>query len=278
MRARKRFGQHFLQQVWADKLVAAIDPKPDQAFVEIGPGQGALTFPLARRVRRLLAIEIDRDLAGALRARAPSNLTIVTADFLNADLRVLIASHLGSAGPVRAAGNLPYNVGSPILIKLLKDADRGTAISDATLMLQREVADRLMARPRTREYGVLTVLTRLHADVRPALSLPPAAFRPVPKVSSTAIHLTFRAPAVDVDEPAFTHVVKTIFQQRRKTLLNAARTLADKANMPAAQLFERADIDPGRRPETLDLEELARLTQILGAHDRPSLVPGRNPG
>jgi 16S rRNA (adenine1518-N6/adenine1519-N6)-dimethyltransferase len=263
-RARKRFGQHFLEPAWVDKLLAAIGPRPDDLFVEIGPGHGALTRPLAGRVRHLLAIEIDRDLAGSLRTRAPANLSVITADYLDVDLRDVIASQWPSSDrPTRVAGNLPYNVGSPILAKLLREAGDGRALSDATLLLQREVADRLTASPGSREYGVLSVFTQLRADVRQVLALPAGAFRPIPKVTSTALRLTFRPPAVTVDDRVFRLVVKTIFQRRRKTLLNATKPVAAAAGVQSSDVLARARLDPGRRPETLGLDELARLTEVF---------------
>ncbi|MBI1876022.1 MAG: ribosomal RNA small subunit methyltransferase A [Acidobacteria bacterium] len=263
-RARKRFGQHFLEPAWVDKLLGAIAPQPADLFVEIGPGRGALTRPLAARVRQLLAIEIDRNLAESLRARAPANLSVVTEDYLDADLGALIANRLPpSDRPVRVAGNLPYNVGSPILAKLLSDAGDGRVLSDATLLLQSEVADRLIASPGSREYGVLSVFTQLRADVRAVLALPAGAFRPVPKVRSTAVRLTFRPPAVTVDGRVFRLVVKTIFQRRRKTLLNATKPLADLAGLESADALARAALDQVRRPETLAIEELARLAEVF---------------
>src|SRR5690349_13748534 len=145
MRARKRFGQHFLEAAWVDKLIRAIDPQADETFLEIGPGRGALTRPLAARCRRVVAYEIDRELAAALRASMPANVSIIEGDFLAADPPAL-------PGPLafRAVGNLPYNVASPILFKLVEIFDTGGGLMDATVMLQREVADRLLAAPGTK--------------------------------------------------------------------------------------------------------------------------------
>lgn len=263
-RARRRFGQHFLEPAWVDKLLASIAPDPDDLFVEIGPGLGALTLPLAGRARHVLAIEIDRDLAASLRTRAPASLSVVTADYLDVDLRDLIANQSPPCDrPARVAGNLPYNVGSPILIKLLREAADGRVLSDATLLLQREVADRLSASPGSREYGALSVFTQLRADVRQALTLPAGAFRPIPQVTSAAVRLTFRPPAVAVDERVFRLVVKTIFQRRRKMLLNATKPLAVSVGTRSSDVLARAALDPGRRPETLGLDELARLTEVF---------------
>src|SRR3954470_9751803 len=217
MRAKKRYGQHFLEAAWADKLVAAIDPNPDDSFLEIGPGPGALTLRLALRVARLTAIELDPEMVALLQPKVPSNVTLVQGDFLEFDLETLPPDHR-----FRVAGNLPYNVSSPILFSLLAAHRRLGTLTDATLMLQREVAERIHARPGTRDYGVLSIFVQLHADVRPLLSLPPGAFRPVPQVHSTVIGLRFRPPAVAVpDEHEFEAMVRTMFMQRRKTLLNA---------------------------------------------------------
>src|SRR5688572_7143767 len=150
-RARKRFGQHFLEPAWVVRLVDALSPLATDTFLEIGPGRGALTRVLAPRVRRLVCVEIDRDLAAALRADAPPNVEVVTGDFLDDGLGVDAATsgpmEGGSPLPVRVVGNLPYNVSSPILFRLLQSAEEGRRLRDATVMLQKEVADRLTAPP-----------------------------------------------------------------------------------------------------------------------------------
>jgi 16S rRNA (adenine1518-N6/adenine1519-N6)-dimethyltransferase len=209
-RARKRFGQHFLEPVWVARLVAAIDPHPDDVFLEVGSGHGVLTRPLAARAKAVIAYEIDRDLAAELSESAPSNVRVVEGDFLEAQ----------PTGASRAAGNLPYNVASPILFKLVELYSAGLALRDATVMLQREVADRLLAVPGTKEYGVLTVLIRHNAAVTRLLNLPPGAFRPPPNVQSTVVRLRFHPPdppvrSVDV----FRRLVQAVFTRRRKTVL-----------------------------------------------------------
>src|SRR5262245_48414917 len=142
MAARKRFGQHFLEPAWVIKVVDAIAPRPDDSFFEIGPGRGALTGPLTARSARVTAFEIDRDLVATLRRAAPSNLEVVEGDFLESSRFI----ETPDSTPIRVAGNLPYNVASPILFKLIELYDGGVLLTDATLMLQREVADRLLAR------------------------------------------------------------------------------------------------------------------------------------
>lgn len=266
-RARKRFGQHFLEAAWVAKLVDSLDAQPGDTFLEIGPGRGALTEPVLARVRRVIAVEIDRDLAAELREQEGSpgsagpQLRVIEGDFLHVDLDEILA---GEALPVRVVGNLPYNVSSPILFRLLEAHDAGRRFSDATLMLQREVADRLVARPGTRDYGALSIQVALHADVQRVLTLPPGAFRPPPKVTSAVVRLRFHPPAEDVGDPAvFERMVRGVFLQRRKTLANALKPVADSFGRTAPQLLESAGIDGRRRPETLALDEMARLSRAV---------------
>ncbi|HYB94624.1 MAG TPA: 16S rRNA (adenine(1518)-N(6)/adenine(1519)-N(6))-dimethyltransferase RsmA [Vicinamibacterales bacterium] len=270
MRARKRFGQHFLEDAWVRKLVTAIGATPDDAFLEIGPGRGAITRPLAAQVQRLLAIEVDRDLAADLEAAAIPNVTVVTGDVLSADVAAIIGAWLG--GPlsperrIRVVGNLPYNISSPILFMLLEMAARTGGLIDATLMLQKEVADRLVAKAGTGDYGVLTVLTALHADVTRVLALPPGAFRPPPKVHSAVIRLSFRPPTVHVaDHELFVRMVRTMFTQRRKTIGNALKPFGVERQVAPVAALAAAAIDPQRRPETLQLGEMAALANAFAA-------------
>jgi len=242
-------------------LIEAVQTEPADVFLEIGPGRGALTKPLADRVARIMAVEIDRDLAAALPSHVPDNVTVVQADFLKVDIAALLAAE---QEPVRAIGNLPYNVSSPILFTLLEAADQGKKIRDATLMLQKEVADRLVATPGSGDYGALAIQVALLADVERLLSLPPGAFRPPPKVRSAVVRLTFHPPSVDVGDPSmFERLVRGMFLQRRKTVLNALKPVARGLDISASDLVARADIDPGQRPETLTLDDLARLTRAV---------------
>jgi len=261
VRAKKRLGQHFLQDAWADKLVTAIDPSLDDRFIEIGPGTGALTLRLAPRVSHLTAIDVDREMVASLEPKVPANVTLIHADFLEIDLRAIAAGHR-----LRVAGNLPYNVSSPILFRLL-DAHRSAGVLiDATLMVQREVADRIAAAPGTREYGVLSIFMQMHSDVRLVLALPPGAFRPAPKVHSAVVHFRFRPLAAPVaDERIFGAMVRSMFTQRRKTLSNALRSYATSRATDARAALASAGIDPRRRPETLQLTELARLADYFAS-------------
>jgi 16S rRNA (adenine1518-N6/adenine1519-N6)-dimethyltransferase len=271
VRARKRFAQHFLESTWVTKLVTAVAAAPDDSILEIGPGKGAITRPLAAEVRRLLAIEIDRDLAADLEAAALANVTVVTSDVLDVDLVPIITGWLGAppgpANQIRIVGNLPYNISSPILFALLDLAARTHGVRDAMLMLQKEVADRLVAKVGTGEYGVLTVLTAVNADVTRVLSLPPGAFRPPPKVHSAVVRLTFRPPNVAIaDQELFVRMVRTMFTQRRKTIANALKPFGVERGVEPVRVLSAAGIDPKRRPETLDLAEMAALA---GAFSRP---------
>jgi 16S rRNA (adenine1518-N6/adenine1519-N6)-dimethyltransferase len=259
--ARKRFGQHFLEPAWVAKVIDALHVTENDTFLEVGPGRGALTRPLAERAARVIAIEIDRDLAAALADEQIPNVRVIPSDFLVVDLKQALMSE---QRPIRVAGNLPYNVSSPILFTLLAAADSGCFFADATLMLQKEVADRLVASPGRKEYGALAIQVALNADVETLLTLPPGAFRPPPRVISAVVRLRFRPPAVDVgDVRVFERIVRGIFLQRRKTLANALRPVADALGYPAVELLTRADVDGTLRPEALTLADIARLSRAV---------------
>ena len=274
-RARKRFGQNFLERDWVHKVVDAIAPGPGQFFIEVGPGRGALTGPLAARAAHVLAFEIDRDLSAALQATAPPNVTVVEGDFLSVTAdRLRAALPAGAwAQPFRVAGNLPYNVASPILFALVRLNTSGLSLADATVMLQREVADRLLAGPGSREYGVLSVLMQYSADVERLLNLPPGAFRPSPKVHSALVRLRFRDPVVPARDPVlFAALVQAVFTRRRKTMANAllayqpAQPIGDRPRPPSpADALARAGLDGRRRPETLAVADFVRLADAFHA-------------
>lgn len=268
--ARRRFSQHFLEPAWVGPVVAAIQPEPHDLILEIGPGTGRLTFALAARVARLVAVEIDRTLAARLSGALPSNAAVVTADVLDADLAGLMRSQAAmlpnpDAARARVVGNLPYGITSPILFRLLA-LQSGFPCHDAVLMLQREVADRLAAKPGTSDYGVLTVMVQLRASVEKVLVLPPGAFRPVPAVSSAVVRLRFQPPRVAMQDPAvFERLVRSVFMQRRKTLSNALKRFAAGTPLPAGEALQRAALDGRRRPETLEILELARLADVFAS-------------
>jgi 16S rRNA (adenine1518-N6/adenine1519-N6)-dimethyltransferase len=256
---RRALGQHFLRDVAiARAIVETVAPTASDLVVEIGPGEGALTGELARRAGRVIALEIDGDLAQRLRQRF-SGIEVIEADARAWDYRTLPRP---SGGRVLVVGNLPYSVSKPIVMSLV-EARR--AIDEMALMLQREVADRLAAPPGGKIYGSLSVMTQLACDVRIALRVSPGAFRPPPKVDSAVVHLRilsdFRVPIAD--ERAFRAVVRSAFAQRRKTLGNA---LAGGLGLPVEairQASHEVGIDPGRRAETLTIVEFARLATRL---------------
>jgi 16S rRNA (adenine1518-N6/adenine1519-N6)-dimethyltransferase len=250
----RRLGQHFLRPASAEKLVRVIDPQPDQRFLEIGPGGGALTVPLCSRAGHVTAVELDGRLADALESRALPNLTVVRGDALTADLEAL------TPPGTRLAGNLPYFISSPLLRRFLSLRER---VPDAHLMLQEEVARRIASPPGSKEYGILSVLYALWADVEIVLRFPPAAFQPPPKVHSAVIRVRFRAePAIALKDPAtFETLVTKAFTHRRRTLENNLRdsypNLKDHLRL--------LNIEGSRRAETLSVVEFGALANALGS-------------
>jgi 16S rRNA (adenine1518-N6/adenine1519-N6)-dimethyltransferase len=265
--ARKRFGQHFLERAWAEKVVRAIAPAAHESFLEIGPGRGAITALLASAARDVVAFEIDRDLAASLRDAAWPRVHVVEGDFLTVSAERLQESLDTLAvrpTTIRVAGNLPYNVASPILFRLIDLYRAGIPLTDATLMLQREVAIRLLAAPGNKDYGVLTILVGRHATVESVLALPAGAFRPVPKVQSTLVRLRFHPARPPVrDEQVFESLTQAIFTRRRKTIANAMLAYPLKAHQSPLATLQAVGVDPRRRPETLTLDELTRLADLL---------------
>ena len=215
-----------------------------------------------------MCVEIDRDLAAALAASLPPHAEVVEADFLarryfGASSRATKPPGCGRAA-ARVVGNLPYNISSPILFKLLESADDGRLISDATLMLQKEVAERLSAVPGTKAYGTLAVQIRRLADVETLFTLPPGAFRPAPKVDSAVVRLRFRPSDVDVgDGETFSRIVRGVFLHRRKTMLNALEAPAVSSVARPQNCSRDRGIDPRKRPEQLTVAEFARLSRAV---------------
>lgn len=257
MIARKRFGQHFLERPWVDRLVEAIAPRADDTFLEIGPGRGALTHALLAHEATVHAVEIDRDLAALLQATPHPRLHVLVGDFLT----LPTSAWWDETHPYRVAANLPYNLSTPILLRLLA-LGRGGILRDATLMLQREVVERIVATPGTRDYGPLAIAVSLEADAHRLFTLPPGAFRPPPAVHSAVVRLTFRPSRVAIDDrQAFDALVRQLFTMRRKTLGRALRAAVEPDAAIVSAWLDAAGLTAEVRAETLDVETLARLAR-----------------
>jgi 16S rRNA (adenine1518-N6/adenine1519-N6)-dimethyltransferase len=253
--ARRRFGQHFLHDAYVlQRIVAAVNPHPGEHVVEIGPGRGALTERLLGQVESLDAVEIDRDLAAALRTRWPARLTLHEADALRFDFSALARAR---GGALRVVGNLPYNISTPLLFHLL---EHRALLADMTVMLQKEVIDRMAAGPGSGEYGRLTVMLAPWLDVERLFEVGPGAFQPPPRVWSAVARLRVLSKPRFAVTPGFGPLVARAFSQRRKTLRNSLRGLVDAATMTAA------GIDPAARPETLAPAEFGRLAALAESH------------
>jgi 16S rRNA (adenine1518-N6/adenine1519-N6)-dimethyltransferase len=262
--ARKRFGQHFLTDGGIiDAIVQAIDPKPGQPMVEIGPGLAAMTQPLVERLGHLTVIELDRDLAQRLRAHP--QLTVVESDVLRVDFSQLRATLQASYAPpdgvpaapvlgrLRVVGNLPYNISTPILFHLLKDVD---VIEDQHFMLQKEVIDRMVARPSTSAYGRLSVMLQWRYAMDNVLHVPPESFAPPPRVDSAVVRMVPLDTPPDLDVALLSEMVQVAFSQRRKVLRNTlGRWLSDKGFT--------GSFDLQRRAEEVPVAEYVELVQQL---------------
>ncbi|MCB9655253.1 MAG: ribosomal RNA small subunit methyltransferase A [Deltaproteobacteria bacterium] len=259
LRARKSFGQHFLiaDDVLETIAQAAVD-NHEQSVIEVGAGLGTLTERLADRAKKVVAIEHDRDLIPLLQEelKARANITLIEADALAVDFTSLLPAN----PKPRLAGNLPYNISTPLLFRFLEHREH---LDTVTIMIQREVALRLSAEPNTKDYGVLSLLFGLHAQVEFVTDVPPASFAPPPKVDSSVIQLVWReAPAIEVGrEEVFTQVVKAAFGLRRKTLRNALSAKYPKAIVGRAE--EISGISFTRRAESLSLHEFGMLTRAF---------------
>jgi 16S rRNA (adenine1518-N6/adenine1519-N6)-dimethyltransferase len=250
---KKRFGQHWLTSpAIVDKIVDAAGLTGGETVLEIGPGRGVLTGRLVDAATRVVAVEVDRQLARALLGQYAGNpkISVVELDFLNADLDQLLP------GRFTVVANLPYYITVPIIEKLLGGKGR---VDRIIVMVQKEMAARMAAPPGGREYGSLSVFIQYHAAAEVLFDVPPGAFVPPPKVTSSVIRLTPRTPPVALkDETAFFAFVKRLFNTRRKML---RATLRGMGHQEIVSLAGRSGIDLARRPETLDMQELFRLYQ-----------------
>ena len=259
-RARKRFGQNFLHdQNVIDKIIRSINPKTTQNIVEIGPGQGALTYPLLEKLGQLSAVEIDRDLIQILNQHSPQygKLTIHEGDALKFDFNQLFEDEKDSTeNKLRLVGNLPYNISTPIIFHLLEYID---IIADMHFMLQKEVVQRMAAEPDSKTYGRLTVMLQWFYDVDYLFDIPPSAFNPPPKVTSSLVRLTPKAePLTKLNSSVqFSKLVNRVFQQRRKTLRNTLKGYL------SADEIQALGIAPTARAETLSLIDFANISNAI---------------
>jgi 16S rRNA (adenine1518-N6/adenine1519-N6)-dimethyltransferase len=256
---KKQLGQHFLSDRGViEQIVLAVDPRPGERLVEIGPGQGAITLPLLRRHHALTVIEFDRDLITplAIAAEGLGDLTIIHKDVLRVDFGKLAGDER-----IRLVGNLPYNISTPILFHVLEHAG---GIVDMHFMLQKEVVERMAAAPGSKVYGRLSVMLQALCVVEPLFDVPPAAFRPPPKVDSSVVRLLPRAPGeVGIDDPAlFERVVRDAFGQRRKTLRNALQAVCD------AEAIAASGLRPELRAEQVPVAGFINLSNELAAAAR----------
>lgn len=253
-KARKRFGQNFLTDDRViQRIVEVINPRDDQLMLEIGPGQAALTAPLADSGVELHLVELDRDLVALLAGRFEhhANVFLHEADALKVDFSSLTGNR-----PFRLVGNLPYNISTPLLFHVLQWSD---LIVDMHFMLQQEVVNRMAAEPGTKAWGRLSIMCQYRCQVTPLFVVRSESFSPPPRVQSAIVRLVpHRQPPVQIDSlPAFDRLVSQAFSMRRKTLRNCMRDLI------GTEQIEAAGIDPTVRPETLSLQQFAKLSNLM---------------
>lgn len=272
IRIKKRLGQNFLiDEGILNKIVEIADLSKNDIVIEIGPGIGTLTKKLAEKAKKVLAIEIDENLVKLLRETLVpfKNVEIIHADILKIDLKKLpITDHRLPVTNFKVVANLPYYITTPIIIHLLRARE---ILSNIVVMVQKEVGRRMVAKPRTKDYGALSLLVQYYTKPQLAVKVPRSAFVPEPEVDSCVVNLeVLEKPAVEVkDEELFFKVVRAAFEQRRKALKNAlsrARDL-DLTKKKVLEILEKADIKSLRRGETLSLEEFARLSNLLTKKD-----------
>ncbi len=249
--ARKRFGQNFLHDPYIiDQIVSAIHPQKGEKLVEIGPGLAALTEPVSELVDTLTVVELDRDLAARLKSHPflASKLQVIEADALKFDFSTLFED----GKPLRIFGNLPYNISTPLMFHLFSFSNQ---VQDMHFMLQKEVVNRLAARPGNSNYGRLSVMAQYYCQVVPVLHVPPGAFKPAPKVDSAVVRLIphKQKPVIVDNLSCLNQVCAQAFNQRRKTIRNSLKKLLDESEISAL------GINPEQRAETLSLEDYAKL-------------------
>lgn len=253
-RARKRFGQHFLHdRSVIDRILRAIDPRAGDKLLEIGPGQGALTYPLLQRCDRLIAVELDRDLVPILeqKSQAYGQLEVINADILEFEL-----SSITGADKFRLVGNLPYNISTPLMFHLLESAH---LIEDMHFMVQKEVAQRIVANAGDSSYGRLSVMLQYQCQCQYLFDVAPTSFTPPPRVDSAVIRLRpLDQPEHEIGDYAnFAKIVLAAFGQRRKTISNSLKSILDR------ETIIDCGIDPAMRAENLDIADFAKLSRTL---------------
>lgn len=267
MRTKRHLGQNFLTGThYPSLIVDSVRPMPDEHILEIGPGEGALTALLLGAGARVTAVEVDPDLIPRLQQRFGKDprFNLLEADALKVDLCRLV----DEGCRIRVVANLPYYISTPLIQRLIEQRH---CLSEMTLMLQREVVERIIAPPGGKDYGYLSVLVQLHAVVARLFDVPPGAFRPVPKVTSSVIRLRLQRQSVVslVDERLFLLLAQVLFAQRRKTILNNLRAGFARLGLESAErlpaILELASLDGRRRAETLSLDEMAGLANLLGS-------------
>ena len=260
----RNLGQNFLiDKNIIDKIITGTEIGPQDTVLEIGPGMGVITAEAAAQAKKVIAVEVDKSLLPILAETLVGcdNVRIINEDILKLDIDKIIAEETAGGGEAKVIGNLPYYITTPIIMKLLEE----TTVKSITIMMQKEVADRIKAAPGSKIYGAISVAVQYYCQVREILQVSREAFVPVPKVDSTVLRLDIREekPVSLTDEAMFFKVVRAGFSQRRKTLLNALSGLEQLGKEEMREFLLSKDIDPGRRAETLSLEEFARIANGL---------------
>jgi len=259
---RKRWSQHFLvDRNILNKVIRTAQVEKEDVVLEVGPGLGEMTLALARQVKRVIAIEIDPKLVAILNKKMKDypNVEVVKGDILKVDFRQFLKRE---GHPIKVVANLPYQISTPLLFRFIESKE---AFSTFTLMLQKEVAERMVAPPGRKEYGPLSIFIQIFLDVSIRFFIKPSAFFPPPKVESAVVHMVWKEkPMIETnDEEWFKRVVRACFGYRRKTLVNALKHSELFLPEPVELKMEAIGIDPRRRPETLTIQEFAGLAEAL---------------